>query len=101
MATETKLDIKQVRESIDTIDNQILSLLKERLAYAKNIGALKDETNRAKWDPLRERQIYDRLTELNKGVFPENHPLWHRNRPESAAGLEVFRNGVEYVRKNL
>ena len=37
----------------------------------KNIGALKDETNRAKWDPLRERQIYDRLTELNKGVFPE------------------------------
>ncbi|MBI9102374.1 MAG: phosphoribosylformylglycinamidine synthase subunit PurQ [Spirochaetales bacterium] len=34
-------------------------------------------------------------------IFPENHPLWHRNRPESAAGLEVFRNGVEYVRKNL
>jgi chorismate mutase/prephenate dehydratase len=71
MATEKKPDIAQVREEIDAIDNQILSLLKERIGYAKDIGRLKNESNRAKWDPLRERQIYERLTMMNKGVFPE------------------------------
>lgn len=71
MATEKKPDIAQVREHIDAIDNQILSLLKERIGYAKDIGRLKNESNRAKWDPLRERQIYERLTAMNKGVFPE------------------------------
>ena len=38
---------------------------------AKDIGRLKNESNRSKWDPLRERQIYERLTEMNNGVFPE------------------------------
>ena len=71
MATEKKLDIAQVREQIDAIDNQIVSLLKERIGHAKDIGRLKNESNRAKWDPLRERQIYERLTAMNNGVFPE------------------------------
>jgi chorismate mutase / prephenate dehydratase len=71
MATEKKPDIAQVREQIDTIDNQIVSLLKERIGYAKDIGRLKNESNRAKWDPLRERQIYERLTAINNGVFPD------------------------------
>ncbi len=71
MATEKKPDIAQVRQKIDAIDNQILSLLKERIGCAKDIGRLKNESNRSKWDPLRERQIYERLTEMNNGVFPE------------------------------
>ena len=49
---------------------QILSLLKKRIGYAKEIGRIKVGENRAKWDPLRERQIYDRLIEDNQGVFP-------------------------------
>jgi chorismate mutase/prephenate dehydratase len=64
-------DLTPVRDGIDKIDNTILDLLKERLSLAKSIGKLKDDSKRAKWDPLRERQIYDRLTELNKGVFPD------------------------------
>lgn len=63
-------DLTPVREGIDKIDNTILELLKERLSLAKTIGQLKDDSKRAKWDPLRERQIYERLTELNNGVFP-------------------------------
>jgi len=59
-----------VRDRIDNIDNQILFLLKERLLCAKEIGRLKNRDNRAKWDPLRERQIFERLTSLNNGVFP-------------------------------
>ncbi len=68
-----------VRDSIDKIDNSILELLKERIALAKNIGQLKNEDKRAKWDPLRERQIYERLTKQNEGTFPDNslHAIFH------------------------
>ena len=34
-------------------------------------------------------------------INPENHPLWNRKRPEEGEGLKIFRNGVEYARKNL
>jgi len=37
-----------------------------------DIGRLKDENNRAKWDPLRERQIYERLLKENGTTFPED-----------------------------
>jgi chorismate mutase/prephenate dehydratase len=66
-----KAQLLEVRDRIDTIDQQILSLLKERLACAREIGRLKSLDNRAKWDPKRERQIFERLRELNSGEFPE------------------------------
>lgn len=72
MESEQKKAIISGRDKIDSIDNNILSLLKERLAYAKEIGKLKDEENRAKWDPLRERQIYDRLLRDNSEIFPSD-----------------------------
>jgi chorismate mutase/prephenate dehydratase len=69
-AAKTKVDLVQVRDRIDSIDNQVLTLLKERLLCAKEIGRLKNTGNRAKWDPLRERQIFDRLKKLNNKEFP-------------------------------
>jgi chorismate mutase/prephenate dehydratase len=72
MTDTPKEGINKVRSQIDGIDSQIVRLLKERLALAKEIGRFKDEGKRAKWDPLRERQIYEALTKLNNGVFPEN-----------------------------
>ncbi len=66
----TKEDLLKVRDRIDTIDDTILRLLQERIGLAREIGLLKDQGNRAKWDPLRERQIFDRLKSQNKD-FPE------------------------------
>lgn len=63
--------ILAIREKIDSIDEQILVLLKQRIQHAMEIGKLKDVTKRAKWDPLRERQIYTRLLANNQDVFPE------------------------------
>lgn len=63
--------IIKVRDRIDAIDNQILLLLKERLLCAKEIGRLKNKNKRAKWDPLRERQIFERLKAMNSGDFPD------------------------------
>lgn len=72
MEQDKKNNLIAVRDQIDTIDNEILSLLIRRLACAKEIGRLKDEGKRAKWDPLRERQIYERLLSDNNEVFPSN-----------------------------
>jgi chorismate mutase/prephenate dehydratase len=55
MADTPKQGIEKVRSRIDHIDSQIVNLLKERLDLAKEIGRLKDEGKRAKWDPQRER----------------------------------------------
>jgi len=72
MEKKQKDQLVLVRNQIDSIDDQILSLLKDRLDCAKEIGLLKNEKNRAKWDPLRERQIYDRLIEDNSNIFPKD-----------------------------
>lgn len=66
--------IERVRKRINAIDSGILELLKERLSHAKEIGQLKASGSRAKWDPLRERQIYDRLLKENQEIFP-SEPL--------------------------
>ena len=65
-------NILDIRNKIDAIDNKILELLKDRINSAKSIGKLKDASSRAKWDPKREREIFERLLLENKGVFPEH-----------------------------
>ncbi|WP_028583168.1 prephenate dehydratase [Desulfogranum mediterraneum] len=76
---DQRADISQVRNRIDAIDNTILELLKERLECAKSIGKLKNETKRAKWDPQRELEIYQRLREHNQEIFPDKalHAIFH------------------------
>ncbi len=76
---DKKLSIPEVRNRIDEIDDKILDLLKERITCAKTIGKLKDQTSRAKWDPLREKEIYDRLLKTNNGIFPDKalHSIFH------------------------
>lgn len=64
-------DILEIRNRIDAIDNQVLELLKDRIDCAKSIGKLKDASSRAKWDPKREREIFERLLNDNDGIFPE------------------------------
>ena len=73
--SENKEKLLKIRDRIDEIDNTFLELLKERLQCARKIGKLKSRDKRAKWDPLRERQIYDRLFRLNNDEFPRQ-PLY-------------------------
>ena len=68
---QTQESLKDIRNEIDAIDTQFLALLKERLACAKKVGQIKNRSKRAKWDPLRERQIFERLLQENNGEFPE------------------------------
>jgi chorismate mutase/prephenate dehydratase len=56
-----------LREQIDRLDAQILHLLNRRASLAKRIGRLKSRDQAAVYVPSRERQVFARLTELNKG----------------------------------
>jgi chorismate mutase/prephenate dehydratase len=66
MTDEDRLRV--IRDRIDTIDRQLLALLNERVARARDIGLIKAESgNPAVYRPEREAQILRRLTELNDG----------------------------------
>ena len=57
--------LKQYRDQIDAIDEQILQLINERASHARHIGALKDDG--VIYRPEREAQVLRRLAELNAG----------------------------------
>ncbi|HHL40204.1 MAG TPA: prephenate dehydratase [Deltaproteobacteria bacterium] len=62
--------LDELRTEIDGIDCEILDLLNRRAACAIEIGKIKHEQKRDVYAPDREREIYRRLMERNKGPFP-------------------------------
>jgi chorismate mutase/prephenate dehydratase len=66
-----KIDkLRQFRQKIDTIDQNILKLLNKRADIVINIGKLKEKDNIDFWDPKREKEIFAQLKTLNKGPLP-------------------------------
>jgi chorismate mutase/prephenate dehydratase len=64
-----QVNLQELRERIDTIDNQLLDLLNERMEVVKEVGELKRATKTVIYRPEREKQILDRLEKLNKGLL--------------------------------
>ena len=64
-----KDDLTKIRDSIDSIDNQILSLVSERAKLAIQAGQAKQDSN--KYKPARESSILNRLTEMNTGPLEQ------------------------------
>lgn len=64
--------LKSLREKIDQIDNQILDLLNQRAGHVISVGKAKEGSAKAFYVPSREKAIYQRLTELNPGPFPND-----------------------------
>ncbi|MBI3995591.1 MAG: prephenate dehydratase [Nitrospirae bacterium] len=62
--------IAQLRRQIDTLDDQVLALLNKRAGIVVRIGKLKKAKRSDLHAPVREMEIYDRLSRLNKGPFP-------------------------------
>lgn len=57
----------EIRESIDAIDDQVLSLLNQRAEAVLEVGAWKQARGQAVLDPSRENRIVERLLRLNRG----------------------------------
>jgi chorismate mutase/prephenate dehydratase len=62
-------ELKRYREQIDRIDDELLRLLNQRAALARQIGHLKGEE--AVLRPEREAQVLRRLAAANPGPLPE------------------------------
>ena len=63
-------DLSTLRARIDALDDQLLRLLNERAALAREIGAAKREQGLPLHAPARERDIVMRLAGRNTGPFP-------------------------------
>jgi chorismate mutase/prephenate dehydratase len=66
MSDETGL--KVLRDTLDSIDNQLLELLNRRMETVHKVGELKATSGGAIYRPEREQAIIDRLTNISKKV---------------------------------
>ncbi|MDW8051549.1 MAG: prephenate dehydratase [Armatimonadota bacterium] len=63
--------LSELRRQIDEIDEQLLRLLNERAALAKQIGEIKSRNAKPFFTPEREQMIYRRLQRLNRGPLTQ------------------------------
>lgn len=67
---KTMSELKKLREMIDRIDQQILTLLNQRTEIALHIGEIKNRKAQTYYAPERESVIYRHLSQQNKGPLP-------------------------------
>lgn len=66
-----KESVDALRKRIDQVDEQIVGLLNERASLAQKIGETKSVGKEEFYVPSREREIYRRISRLNRGPLPE------------------------------
>ena len=62
-------NINSLRKKIDELDDQMIDLVVQRLAIAKEIGDIKETNGIEVIDPYRESQIINRITEKLAGTL--------------------------------
>ncbi|MBF0594448.1 MAG: prephenate dehydratase [Candidatus Omnitrophica bacterium] len=65
------MDLTHLRNKIDGIDAQMVSLLNERAGVSLAVGKAKIKSKKGIYVPDRERQVLDRIKSLNKGPMPD------------------------------
>jgi len=75
MKKETRSNLSQklnkMREKINLIDQELLTLLNQRLRTALEIGKIKKEMGKRIYDPRREKDVLNSLKRKNKGSLKE------------------------------
>ena len=64
--------IIKLRQQIDTLDEEIIQLLKKRMDFSKKVGKLKEKLDIPVEDKNRENEIIDRLTQQAGQIYPKN-----------------------------
>ena len=65
------MKLSSLRKKIDTVDDQIISLLNERASVVKQVGKLKEKSGEGVYAPDRETQIYKNISNKNKGPLSD------------------------------
>ena len=89
------MNIEHWRKEIDEIDEELLRLLNMRARLAIKVGALKKQAQLPVCDPVRERSVLLRLSQLNQGPLDERaiRKLFRRIIRESRRLEVIIDNG--------
>jgi chorismate mutase/prephenate dehydratase len=68
---DSQKDLSALRQQIDSLDGQIVSLLNQRANVVVDIGKLKQQTNEPIYAPDREKVVLQKVRSLNKGPLPD------------------------------
>ncbi|KAA8998775.1 3-deoxy-7-phosphoheptulonate synthase [Paenibacillus spiritus] len=62
-------ELDRLRDRLDEINAELLSLISERAEVVREIGTVKEKQGVPKFDPEREKQMLEKLVSSNKGPF--------------------------------
>ena len=65
------MSLEELRNRIDKLDRQLVKLLNERAQVVVEIGKLKNKTGKPIYSPDREKEVFARIAETNKGPLPD------------------------------
>ena len=65
------MDLSKLRKKIDAIDARLVGLLNDRASVSLEVGHAKKATNAGIYAPDRERQVLNRVKDLNNGPMPD------------------------------
>ncbi len=83
------MSVNDVRKKVDSIDQKIIDLLNERARASKEIGQIKLQNGQGIYAPHREKEVLDRLKELNRGpLTPEAIDAIYREIMSFSISLE-------------
>ena len=75
----SKNKIKELRDKINFLDDEIIKMLEERFLISKKIGEIKFTSQSKVLDAKREREIVDRLNTNTKIISKESLGLIYQN----------------------
>jgi chorismate mutase/prephenate dehydratase len=65
------MSLEELRKQIDKIDNQLVQLLNERASVVIEVGKLKSKADKPIYSPDREKEIFSKIIQANKGPLPD------------------------------
>lgn len=81
-------ELDQLRNRVDELNLELLSLINERAQLVQEIGRVKETQGVYRYDPVRERSMLDLIKEHNNGPF-ENSTIEHIFKEIFKAGLDI------------
>ena len=69
--SRTGMSLDKLRQEIDSIDAQLVELLKQRAACVHQVGEIKKSTGAPTFVPERECALIEKILKLNNDVLPE------------------------------
>src|SRR6476620_10554357 len=81
-------ELDQLRQRVEELNLQLLSLINERARAVQEIGRVKETQGVNRYDPVRERHMLDLIKDNNNGPF-ENSTILHLFKQIFKAGLEL------------